>query len=681
MTNEEIREAFLRFFEEREHLRRPSASLIPVDDPTLMFTSAGMVPFKPYFMGRAEPPSKRMTTVQRCFRTTDIEDVGDSSHHTFFEMLGNFSVGDYFKEQAIPWAWEFCTEVLKLAPERLHATVYLDDDEAYEEWRKLGVPEERIWRYGEEEGNYWLSGDVGPCGPCSELHYDFGEEESCGPACEPSHGPDHRWLEIWNLVFMAFMQHEDGTRTPLPKRNIDTGAGLERLARAVQNVKTTYETEGLWRLTQTAAGLVDRRYGEDEQTDLVARVVVDHSRAAVYLINDGVLPANAGQGYVLRRMLRRAVFFARSVDMPNGFLETMAEAVIEEGKERLPSLADHRPLILATLRREEAQFRQTLERGAARFDDLLKSLPEGGVIPGEEVFRLYDTYGMPKELTVEMAQARGWTVDEEGFERALEEQRQRAQSVSQFGLREEQLADTYARLHGETFVGYDRLAAETHITGLVLGAHLAERAEEGQEVGVVLAETPFYPEGGGQVGDTGTIEADTGRLQVLDTQRVESGVIVHRARVTAGSVAVNDQVRAQVDPTRRADAGERLDPAHARADAAVREDREEADLTRLVDVRAAAQLGAEGAAVAVVRDRDHAHAVAVLVAEEVQRTGGERLVQGALLRLHGDVATDAFVHHLAHLIALLRVGRLRVAVVEAQPVRRDERSHLADVLS
>jgi alanyl-tRNA synthetase len=557
VKTDEIREAFLNFFEEREHARRPSAPLIPVDDPTLLFTNAGMVPFKPYFMGRAEPPSRRMTTVQRCFRTTDIEDVGDSSHHTFFEMLGNFSVGDYFKEQAIPWAWEFCTRVLKLDPERLHATVYLDDDEAYALWHEtIGLPEERIWRYGEEEGNYWFSGDVGPCGPCSELHFDFGEQESCGPDCQPSHGPDHRWLEIWNLVFMSFMQHEDGSRTPLPQKNIDTGAGLERLARAVQNVPTTYETDGLRHLTDTATGLIDRRYGEDPRVDLVARVVVDHARAAAYLIHDGVLPSNEGRGYVLRRMLRRAVFFGRSAGMPEGFLVRMGEAVIEDGVERLATLADHRRLILSTLRREEDQFRRTLERGISRFEDLLGELPEGGVIPGEEVFRLYDTYGLPKELTVEMAQSRGWSVDEEGFERALEEQRERGRADSAFVLSRDELADTYAKLrgHGERFLGYDHLALDTHITGLIRESHLVERVEEGEEIGVVLAETPFYPEGGGQVGDSGAIEADTGRLEVLDTQRVESGVIVHRARVVAGSVAVNDQVHARVDPARRRDA-------------------------------------------------------------------------------------------------------------------------------
>lgn len=560
MTTDEIREAFLRFFEERGHQRRPSASLVPADDPTLLFTSAGMVPFMPYFTGRAVPPARKMTTVQRCFRTTDIEEVGDSSHHTFFEMLGNFSVGDYFKAEAIPWAWQFCTEVLGLPAERLHATVYAEgdeaDEEAYDLWRNtIGLPEARIWRYGSDQGNFWAAGDVGPCGPCSELHYDFGEQESCGPDCQPSHGPDHRWLEIWNLVFMTLMRHEDGTLTPLPQKNIDTGAGLERLTRAVQNTATTYETDGLRPLLDRATGLVDRRYGEDEQADLVARVIVDHSRAAVYLINDGVLPSNEGRGYVLRRMLRRAVYFGRTAGMPDGFLATMAEAALEQGAEHLPELRRSAAMIASTLRREESQFRQTLERGIVRFDDLLKSLPDGAVIPGEEVFRLYDTFGLPKELTVELALARGVTVEEAGFERALEEQRRRAQSGAKFTRRDEELADTFVQLHGrgETFVGYEQLTAETHITGLVREHHLVERVEEGEAIGLVLAATPFYPEGGGQVGDGGAVEADTGRLEVIETRRVEGGVIVHSARVVAGYVSVNDQVLARVDPIRRAD--------------------------------------------------------------------------------------------------------------------------------
>ncbi|MER3421235.1 MAG: alanine--tRNA ligase, partial [Chloroflexota bacterium] len=407
LTTDQVREAFTRFFVERGHRPLESASLVPVDDPTLLFTSAGMVPFKPYFMGRAVPPARRLTTVQRCFRTTDIESVGDTTHHTFFEMLGNFSVGDYFKEEAIPWAWEFCTRVLGLPAERLWITVYTDDDEAAEIWRRLGIPEERILRYGADEGNFWYSGDVGPCGPCSELHYDFGEEFGCGPVCEPKHDCG-RFLEIWNLVFMTYMRHEDGSLTELPQKNIDTGAGLERVAMAVQGVRSTYETDGLRALLDAAAALCGRPYGRDAKADQALRVVVDHARAVTFLIADGVLPSNEGRGYVLRRVLRRAVFFGRAVAMPAGFMERMALQVIEQFRARYPYLTNEERLICSVVAREEALFRETLERGLAKLDELLDQVRgTADALPGEEVYRLYETYGVPKELTAEVAAEHG----------------------------------------------------------------------------------------------------------------------------------------------------------------------------------------------------------------------------------------------------------------------------------
>ena len=558
MTYDEIREAFTRFFEERGHRRLESASLVPVDDPTLLFTSAGMVPFKPYFAGRAVPPAPRLTTVQRCFRTTDIESVGDVSHHTFFEMLGNFSVGDYFKEEAIPWAWEFVTRVLGLPEERLWITVFTDDDEAYEIWTRHGRPPERIKRYGEEEGNFWKSGDVGPCGPCSELHYDFGEEYGCGPGCEPSHDCD-RFLEIWNLVFMTYMRHEDGSLTPLPQKNIDTGAGLERVAMAVQNVRSTYETDGLRALLDEAAMLSDRRFGADPDVDRALRVIVDHARAVTFLIADGVLPANESRGYVLRRVLRRAVYFGRALRMPAGFMETMAGHVLEQFRHAYPYLEGQRRLVLGTVGREETAFRETLERGLTILEETLAGLPAGAdAIPGEEVYRLYDTYGVPKELTAEVAARRGLAVDEEGYERALEAARvrSRAASAGRFDLRREELTDAFARLagQGDHFSGYDRTAGESYVTGLIREHMLVERVEEGQDALVVLNDTPFYPEGGGQVGDAGRIAADTGRVEVRDTKRDASGVIYHIGRVTAGYLTVNDQVRAEVDPARRQEA-------------------------------------------------------------------------------------------------------------------------------
>jgi alanyl-tRNA synthetase len=559
MTTDEIREAFLRFFEARGHRRMPSAPLVPVDDPTLLFTSAGMVQFKPYFMGRAVPPAPRLTTVQRCFRTTDIEEVGDSSHHTFFEMLGNFSVGDYFKAEAIPWAWEFVTEVLGLPADRLWITVYRDDDEAYDLWRALGRPAERIRRYGMEQ-NYWPPDPsvLGPCGPCSEIHYDWGEEFGCGPACEPAHDCG-RFLEIWNLVFMTYMRHPDGSLTELPQKNIDTGAGLERLSMAVQGVRDSYRTTGLRPLIEAAAALADRRYGDDPAADLALRVVTDHARAVAFLIADGVLPSNEGRGYVLRRVLRRAVYFGRTVRMPAGFMEAMAAAVLDHRAALDPYLAGQRRLVLATVAREEAAFRETLERGLTRLDELLAQVAPGqDALPGEEVFRLYETYGVPKELTVEVAARHGLRVDEAGYERALAAARERSRAAAggRATFRLEEVADAFARLagQGDRFEGYDRTALDTHITGLIRGRALVERVEEGQQALVVLAETPFYPEGGGQVGDTGRIVSDTGRVTVTDTRRDASGVIYHVGQVTAGYLTVHDQVRAEVDPARRQDA-------------------------------------------------------------------------------------------------------------------------------
>ncbi len=558
LTTDQVREAFTRFFVERGHRPLESASLVPVDDPTLLFTSAGMVPFKPYFMGRAVPPARRLTTVQRCFRTTDIESVGDTTHHTFFEMLGNFSVGDYFKEEAIPWAWEFCTKVLGLPAERLWITVYTDDDEAAAIWRRLGWPEERILRYGADEGNFWYSGDVGPCGPCSELHFDFGEEFGCGPACEPKHDCG-RFLEIWNLVFMTYMRHEDGSLTELPQKNIDTGAGLERVAMAVQGVRSTYETDGLRALLEAASALCGQPYGRDPKADQALRVVVDHARAVTFLIADGVLPSNEGRGYVLRRVLRRAVFFGRTVAMPAGFMERMAGHVIAQFQGRYPHLTREERLIRSVIAREESLFRETLERGLAKLDELLDEVRgTADALPGEEVYRLYETYGVPKELTAEVAAQHGLAVDEEGYRRALEAARERARAASaaRFTMRAQELADAFARLvgHGERFCGYDRTELVTHVTGIIHDSVLVDSAEEGQEVLVVLHETPFYPEGGGQVGDAGTIIGERGRVQVTDTRRDASGIIYHVGRVTTGVLSLHDEVRAEVDRARRQDA-------------------------------------------------------------------------------------------------------------------------------
>ena len=556
-TTDEIREAFVRFFVERQHREIESAPLVPHDDPSLLFTGAGMVPFKPYFMGRATPPQPRLTTVQRCFRTVDIEEVGDTTHHTFFEMLGNFSVGDYFKDDAIRWSWEFCTGVLGIDPARLWITVYEDDDEAFDLWRGVGVPEERILRYTAADGNFWDTGaGVGPCGPCSELHYDFGEEFGRFPEVEPKN-PGRRFLEIWNLVFMTYLQNGDGTVSDLPKKNIDTGAGLERVAMAVQGRRSTYETDGLSALLDAAGHIARINYGENPDADRALRAIVDHSRAVSFLIADGVLPSNEGRGYVLRRVLRRAVYFGRKLGMPTGFMEQMAGEVLDRFGAHYSFLRRQERLVRTTIAREESSFRETLERGLARLDELLERHQGAGVLPGDEVFRLYDTYGVPRELAAEVAAGQGLTIDLAGYEQAREAAREiaRAASSARFRTGTEDLAGAFAQLAGqaERFHGYDHLRLDTHITGIIRDGRLVERAEEGDEVLLMLSETPLYPEGGGQMGDSGVVHSDTGRITVHDTRRDTSGVIYHQGVLVSGYVSVNDQARAEVDVARRRD--------------------------------------------------------------------------------------------------------------------------------
>lgn len=559
MTSDEIRQAFLEFFVARGHTIVRSASLIPHGDPTLLFTNAGMAPFKPYFLGREQPPSPRLTSVQRCFRTSDVDLVGDATHQTFFEMLGNFSVGDYFKKDAIPWAWQFVTQVLGIPADRLWNTVYEDDQEAYDLWLTQGQLPQRIMRYGVEEGNYWFSGDVGPCGPCSEIYYDFGADTGCGqPDCQPSHDCG-RFLEIWNIVFMAFNQHENGTKTELPAPNIDTGAGLERITSVLQHrgpgIASDYETDLLRPLVEEAARLAERRYGEDERADLFYRIVADHARAITFVIADGALPGNEGRGYVLRRVLRRAVYFARQGGMPQGSLVRMSEAVIERMRGAYPYLLDQQQTIVSVVGQEERRFHETLDRGLERLDDVLNSLPAGAcVFPGDEAFRLYDTFGVPKELTDEIAAMRGLRVDDAAFEDAMERQRELARTRASFSAATLTGGSLFAGLGaGGRFVGYDRVAAPSEVVALGRDSELSSRLEAGDRGWVVLTQTPFFPEGGGQVGDSGVIRSETGSFAVDDTQRREGGVIVHYGQLQDGSLGVGQTVEASVDSRRRVD--------------------------------------------------------------------------------------------------------------------------------
>jgi len=556
MTSDQVRKAFLDFFKEKGHKIIPGSPLIPRGDPTLLLTNAGMVQVKPYFLGEAVPPGPRLASCQKCFRTSDLTEVGDSGHLTFFEMLGNFSVGDYFKREAIDWAWEFVTERLKLNPERLWATIFLDDDEAFGYWREVGVPEERILRFGEED-NYWgPAGDSGPCGPCSELHYDFGEEFGCGrsscrPNCECG-----RFSEIWNLVFTQYDQDREGNRTLLLKPNIDTGMGLERTAAVMQGKSNVYDTDLFVPLIEKIAGLSGRKYGADEATDIAMRIVVEHSRGIAFLIADGVLPGNEGRGYVLRRVLRRTSLFGRRLGLEKPFIDNIAGAAIELMGHIYPELKQRRDLILQVVEDEETRFGATLSTGLELLDDIVAEAARTGKkeISGERAFKLYDTYGFPVELTQEIAADRGFSVDLDGFEKEMGKQRERARAAR----KDVTIVVPTAKIAVETFapevfVGYDNLSTKSKIIELLVNNKPAKTIEKGQEANLLLECTPFYGEMGGQVGDTGQIRGHNGLFEVTNTVQVPPGVIVHQGKVVEGSLGVGDDVEAVVETERRLD--------------------------------------------------------------------------------------------------------------------------------
>lgn len=562
MNSDEIRTAFLSFFEEKGHKIIPSASLVPRGDPTLLFTSAGMVQFKSYFLGEAVPPGLRLTSCQKCFRTTDIELVGDHSHLTFFEMLGNFSVGDYFKSEAISWAWEFVTQRLALPPERLWATIFLDDDEAFHIWREIGVPETKILRFGEED-NYWgPAGDSGPCGPCSEIHYDFGEEFGCGKAsCAP--GCDcGRFCEIWNLVFMQYNQDKDGHRTLLPKPNIDTGMGVERTAAVMQGKTSIYETDLFTPLIHRISELAGREYGSDDDADRAMRVVAEHSRGVAFLIADGVIPSNEGPGYVLRRVLRRAALFGRRLGLDKPFLAETAKATIEQMGYIYPELVQQQDFILKVIEVEEARFEETLSTGLELLDGVMeKATSEGeNKIPGKEAFKLYDTFGFPVELTNEVAAGRGFSVDLDGFEKEMEKQQERSRGlviktspisvVSSVVRSKISTGESGVKVE---FVGYSHLKQKTAILSLLVDNDSVGTVKEGQEASLILDTTPFYGEMGGQVGDTGEIISPSGKFSVTNTVRVPPDITVHQGQVAEGHLLIGETVEAIVDEERRLD--------------------------------------------------------------------------------------------------------------------------------
>jgi len=557
LNSDDIRSAYLEFFEERGHKRIASSSLIPHGDPTLLLTSAGMVQMKPYFTGQAEPPSRRLVSCQKCFRTSDIEVVGDSSHLTFFEMLGNFSVGDYFKREAISWAWEFLIDRMELPAERLWVSIFLDDDEAYEIWRDIGVPAERIVRLGEEDNFWGPAGSSGPCGPDTEIHYDFGEEAGCGKStCAP--GCDcGRFLEFWNLVFTQFDQDEEGKRTPLPSPNIDTGLGLERMLLLKLEKNSVFETDLFTPLLDRVCELTGKRYGEREEDDVAMRVVAEHGRAVTFLIADGVMPGNEGRGYVLRRLLRRATLFGLRLGLDRPFLAEIAGVTVDRMGHVYPELVERQDFIKRVVELEETRFNETLKVGLEVLENVLAkgSGARNKRIPGSEAFRLYDTYGLPVELTAEVAAERGLAVDMAGFEKEMEAQRERAKNAHKFDLSRGELDGLEQQLGVKLtpFVGYDNIEMSSRVVGIVVDGEPVGTVEAGQEAGIILESTPFYGELGGQVGDTGEIAGPNGRFQVIDTVHITPDVIAHQGRVSRGSLSVGDEVVASVDGDRRLD--------------------------------------------------------------------------------------------------------------------------------
>jgi len=543
-TGAEIRAAFLAFYEQRGHQPMASASLVP-EDPTVLLTIAGMLPFKPVFLGQQPRPAPRATSAQKCIRTNDIENVGRTArHHTFFEMLGNFSFGDYFKEQAIQWAWQLSTEVFGLSPNNLVVSVFREDDEAEAIWRDLvGVNPKRIIRMDEAD-NFWASGPTGPCGPCSEIYYDFKPElGDDGIDLED----DSRFIEFYNLVFMQYNRDAEGTLTPLAARNIDTGMGLERMAQILQGVPNNYETDLIFPLIEAASALAGVDYHAlDAKGQTSLKVIGDHSRAITQLICDGVTASNLGRGYILRRLLRRVVRHGRLLGIDKPFLSAMGEASITLMQDAYPQLVARREVILAELQREEARFLETLERGEKLLAEVLAAQPEQ--ISGEQAFELYDTYGFPLELTEEIAEEHGLTVDLAGFEAAMEAQRQRAKAAAvSIDLTLQGAIDQVAAdLEATQFRGYELLEQRSCVVALVVNGEPAEQAVAGDAVQVVLDTTPFYGEGGGQVGDRGLLTGD-GLIVAIEAVSRNRSVFVHSGRVERGSLALGAVVHGQVD--------------------------------------------------------------------------------------------------------------------------------------
>ncbi|MFP4255397.1 MAG: alanine--tRNA ligase [Desulfobacterales bacterium] len=559
MTGNELRKKFFDYFRQKDHQIVRSSSLVPQDDPTLLFTNAGMVQFKRVFLGEEKRSYIRAATSQKCLRAggkhNDLENVGYTArHHTFFEMLGNFSFGDYFKENAIEYAWELLVDGFGLTPEKLWVSIYLDDEEAFEVWRnRIGIPEGRIVRLGEKD-NFWSMGDTGPCGPCSEVHIDRGEAMGCGRSdCMP--GCDcERFLEIWNLVFMQYNRDEQGNMNPLPSPSIDTGMGLERIAAIVQDVETNYDTDLFTPVIKTIESLSGRKMGEAEASDVAIKVIADHSRAAAFLIGDGVLPSNEGRGYVLRRILRRAIRYGRAISLTDPFLHKTVEPVFESMKEAYPELAEERAFITSVVKNEEQRFLETLDHGLKLLSETMDQMKkeQSTVVPGDVIFKLYDTFGFPVDIVRDVARDQGLDLDTDGFERAMEQRRQQSRKVSSFSS----ISEAYKEFSASTdklpeFVGYSRLECDSKVVFIVVDGKAVDSAESGQTVEVVAEKTPFYAASGGQVGDSGRIYGSGFEIQVEDTFKDPTGLIIHGGRVTSGTVHKNDKATLEVDGEKR----------------------------------------------------------------------------------------------------------------------------------
>ena len=553
----ELRKMFLEFFESKGHLAMKSFSLVPHNDKSLLLINSGMAPLKPYFTGAEIPPRRRVTTCQKCIRTGDIENVGKTARHgTFFEMLGNFSFGDYFKDEAIHWSWEFLTQVVGLDPDRLYPSVYQDDDEAFEIWNKeIGIAPERIFRFGKED-NFWEHG-AGPCGPCSEIYYDRGEKYGCGkPGCTVGCECD-RYMEIWNNVFTQFENDGNGNYTELIQKNIDTGMGLERLAVVVQDVDSIFDVDTLQALRNKVCEMAGVAYEEDAEKDVSIRLITDHIRSATFMISDGIMPTNEGRGYVLRRLIRRAARHGRLLGIPGAFLAKLSETVIEGSKDGYPELDEKREFIFKVLGQEEEKFNKTIDQGLNILAGMEADMKAAGqtVLAGKDAFTLYDTYGFPLDLTKEILDEKGYTIDEEGFKAAMEEQRVKARSAREttnYMGADATVYDSIDPAVTSTFVGYDRLTHESKITVLTTETEVTEAVSDGEKATIFVDETPFYATMGGQEGDKGVIRTADAVFEVEDTIKLLGGKIGHIGKVVKGMFKTGDVVTLEVDPAGRA---------------------------------------------------------------------------------------------------------------------------------